>query len=149
MLRHGKFRMVDISEKEDVFREATAVGRLRLRPETARMIRDGEIEKGDPLSVAEIGAMLAAKNIGQLLPLCHPIPLTSIKVTASIGDDYVDVEANVKATAKTGVEMEALLAASIYLLNIWDMVKKVEKDQKGQYPHTWIEYVRVKEKLKV
>jgi cyclic pyranopterin phosphate synthase len=140
--------MIDISSKDDVYREATAVGRLRLRPETAKMIREGKVEKGDPLSVAEVGAMLAAKNTSQLLPLCHPIPLTNIKTTASVGEDYVEVEASVKTTGKTGVEMEALTAATIYLLNIWDMVKKLEKDPEGQYPETWIEYVKVKEKLK-
>ncbi|MBS7626158.1 cyclic pyranopterin monophosphate synthase MoaC [Candidatus Bathyarchaeota archaeon] len=147
-MRQNRFRMVDISSKDDVYREATAVGRLRLRPETAKMIRDGKIEKGDPLSVAEVGAMLAAKNTSQLLPLCHPIPLTKIQTTASVGENYVEVEANVKSTGKTGVEMEALTAATIYLLNVWDMVKKLEKDQKGRYPETWIEYVKVKEKLK-
>jgi len=144
----SRFRMIDISSKDDVYREATAVGRLRLRPETAKMIREGKVEKGDPLSVAEVGAMLAAKNTSQLLPLCHPIPLTNIKTTASVGEDYVEVEASVKTTGKTGVEMEALTAATIYLLNIWDMVKKLEKDPEGQYPETWIEYVKVKEKLK-
>ncbi|MBS7628816.1 cyclic pyranopterin monophosphate synthase MoaC [Candidatus Bathyarchaeota archaeon] len=147
-MRQNRFRMVDISSKDDVYREATAVGRLRLRPETAKMISDGKIEKGDPLSVAEVGAMLAAKNTSQLLPLCHPIPLTKIQTTASVGENYVEVEANVKSTGKTGVEMEALTAATIYLLNVWDMVKKLEKDQKGRYPETWIEYVKVKEKLK-
>jgi len=144
----SRFRMIDISSKDDVYREATAVGRLRLRPETAKMIREGKVEKGDPLSVAEVGAMLAAKNTSQLLPLCHHIPLTNIKTTASVGEDYVEVEASVKTTGKTGVEMEALTAATIYLLNIWDMVKKLEKDPEGQYPETWIEYVKVKEKLK-
>lgn len=148
MMRQNRFRMVDISSKDDVYREATAVGRLRLRPETAKMIRDGKIEKGDPLSVAEVGAMLAAKNTSQLLPLCHHIPLTNVQTTASVGENYVEVEANVKTTGKTGVEMEALTAATIYLLNVWDMVKKLEKDRKGQYPETWIEYVKVKEKLK-
>ncbi|MEM2107394.1 MAG: cyclic pyranopterin monophosphate synthase MoaC [Candidatus Bathyarchaeia archaeon] len=147
-MRQNRFRMVDISSKDDVYREATAVGRLRLRPETAKMIRDGKIEKGDPLSVAEVGAMLAAKNTSQLLPLCHHIPLTNVQTTASVGENYVEVEANVKTTGKTGVEMEALTAATIYLLNVWDMVKKLEKDRKGQYPETWIEYVKVKEKLK-
>jgi len=140
--------MVDISSKEEIFREATAVGRLRLKPETAKMVREGKIEKGDPISIAEVGANLAAKNTSQLLPMCHPIPITKIETSASIGEDFIDVEARVKATAKTGVEMEALVAATVYLLNIWDMVKKIEKDDRGQYPETWIEYVKVKEKLK-
>jgi cyclic pyranopterin phosphate synthase len=140
--------MVDISAKEAVAREATAIGKLRIRPETARKLREGKVEKGDPISIAEVGATLAAKNTSQLIPLCHNIPISKVETSASIGQDSIEVEARVKAIAKTGVEMEALVAATMYLLNIWDMVKKIEKDERGQYPHTWIEYIKVKEKLK-
>ena len=140
--------MVDISDKEAVAREAVAIGKLRIRPETAKKLREGKIEKGDPISIAEVGATLAAKNTSQLIPLCHNIPISKVETSASIGQDSVEVEARVKAIAKTGVEMEALVAATMYLLNIWDMVKKIEKDECGQYPHTWIEYIKVKEKLK-
>jgi cyclic pyranopterin phosphate synthase len=143
-----RFKMVDISPKEVVTREATAVGRLRLRPDTARRLREGKIEKGDPISIAEVAATLAAKNTSQLIPMCHNIPLSKIETSASVGENFIEAEARVKATAKTGVEMEALVAVTMYLLNIWDMVKKVEKDDHGQYPETWIEFIKVKEKLK-
>ncbi|MCX6660268.1 MAG: cyclic pyranopterin monophosphate synthase MoaC [Candidatus Bathyarchaeota archaeon] len=148
MEKTSRFKMVDISPKEVVTREATAVGRLRLRPETARRLREGKIEKGDPISIAEVAATLAAKNTSQLIPMCHNIPLSKVETSASVGEDFIEAEARVKATAKTGVEMEALVAVTMYLLNIWDMVKKVEKDDHGQYPETWIEFIKVKEKLK-
>ena len=80
--------------------------------------------------------------------MCHNIPISKVETGTRFGDDYVEVEVRVKAIAKTGVEMEALTGASIYLLNVWDMVKKLEKDRNGQYPDTWIEYIKVKEKLK-
>jgi cyclic pyranopterin phosphate synthase len=148
MEKTSRFKMVDISPKEAVTREATAVGRLRLRPDTARRLREGKIEKGDPISIAEVAATLAAKNTSQLIPMCHNIPLSKIETSASVGENFIEAEARVKATAKTGVEMEALVAVTMYLLNIWDMVKKVEKDDHGQYPETWIEFIKVKEKLK-
>jgi len=148
MEKTSRFKMVDISPKEVVTREATAVGRLRLRPETARRLREGKIEKGDPISIAEVAATLAAKNTSQLIPMCHNIPLSKVETSASVGEDFIEAEVRVKATAKTGVEMEALVAVTMYLLNIWDMVKKVEKDDHGQYPETWIEFIKVKEKLK-
>ena len=148
MEKTSRFKMVDISPKEAVTREATAVGRLRLRPETARRLREGKIEKGDPISIAEVAATLAAKNTSQLIPMCHNIPISKVETSASVGEDFIEAEARVKATAKTGVEMEALVAVTMYLLNIWDMVKKVEKDEHGQYPETWIEFIKVKEKLK-
>jgi cyclic pyranopterin phosphate synthase len=148
MEKTSRFKMVDISPKEAVTREATAVGRLRLRPDTARRLREGKIEKGDPISIAEVAATLAAKNTSQLIPMCHNIPISKIETSASVGENFIEAEARVKATAKTGVEMEALVAVTMYLLNIWDMVKKVEKDDHGQYPETWIEFIKVKEKLK-
>jgi len=148
MEKTSRFKMVDISPKEAVTREATAVGKLRLRPETAGRLREGKIEKGDPISIAEVAATLAAKNTSQLIPMCHNIPISNVETSASVGEDFIEAEARVKATAKTGVEMEALVAVTMYLLNIWDMVKKVEKDEHGQYPETWIEFIKVKEKLK-
>jgi cyclic pyranopterin phosphate synthase len=148
MQQTSRFKMVDISAKDTVTREAVAVGRLKLRSETAKKLKEGKIEKGDPIAVAEVAATLAAKNTSQLIPLCHNIPISRVETSASVGENYIDVEVRVKATARTGVEMEALVAASLYLLNVWDMVKKIEKDEYGQYPETWIEYIRVKEKLK-
>jgi cyclic pyranopterin phosphate synthase len=144
----GRFRMIDITQKDDVFREAVAVGKIRLKPETVQMIRDTKIEKGDPLAAAEIASVMAAKSTSQLIPLCHPIPITSVTTSYTLGRDSVEVEAIVKTTAKTGVEMEALVAATTYLLTVWDMVKRHEKDAMGQYPSTAIEYIRVKSKTK-
>ncbi|MET1124042.1 MAG: cyclic pyranopterin monophosphate synthase MoaC [Archaeoglobaceae archaeon] len=144
----GKVRMVDVSEKEDVARRAIAEGFIRLRRETLELIRRGEVEKGNVFAVASVAAVMAAKKTPELIPLCHPLPLTSVKVDFDILDDGVKVTCEVRATAKTGVEMEALTAASAALLAIWDMVKSAEKDESGNYPFTRIEYVRVVEKVK-
>ena len=141
--------MVDVSGKAEVFREATAKGVIRLKPETVRLIKNGKIAKGDPLTTAKIAGILAAKKTSELIPLCHPLPLTSISVEAQVVDDEsVEVTAVVKTRAQTGVEMEALTAVSAALLTIWDMTKQYEKDAAGQYPTTRIENVHVVHKLK-
>jgi len=140
--------MVDITRKDVVYREATASGRIVLRGETVRMIREGLVEKGDVESVASVAAILAVKNTPSILPLCHPIPITGVNVSFSYGDDYVEVRVTVKAKAETGVEMEALTGATVALLTVWDMVKKYEKDEGGQYPYTRIVDVRVESKIK-
>ncbi len=140
--------MVDITGKDVVYREATASGRIILRRETVRRIREGLVEKGNVESVASIATILAVKNTPYILPLCHPIPITGVNVTFSYGDDYVEVRVTVKAKAETGVEMEALTGVSVALLTIWDMVKKYEKDEEGQYPHTRIVDVKVESKVK-
>lgn len=141
--------MVDITVKPEVYREATAVGRIRLRPETVRLIKGGLVEKGDPIYAAKIAGILAAKNTPSLIPLCHPIPITNIDIDVRIIDEStIEVEATVKTRAQTGVEMEALVAVSTALLTIWDMVKKYEKDSSGQYPYTSIEEIRVVKKVK-
>jgi len=142
------FKMVDITGKKEVFREAVATGRIKLKPSTITLIKEGKIEKGNPLAAAEIAAVLAAKNTSQLIPFCHSIPLTSVQTKAKINDSGVEVEALVRTKAGTGVEMEALSAATAYLLTVWDVVKKYEKDSRGQYPETAIEYVKVKQKVK-
>ncbi len=142
--------MVDITGKKEVYREATAEGVIRLRKETVDRIRRGEVEKGDVFTVAKVAAILAAKNTWNLIPLCHPIPVTNVSADIAIeGDDRVKVTVKVKTTAKTGVEMEALTATAVALLTIWDMVKKYEKDEEGQYPFTRIEYIRVTSKVKL
>ncbi len=142
-------RMVDVTHKRLVYREAEAYGRIRLRPETIKLIREGRIEKGDPLTVAALAGILAAKSTPQLIPLCHPIPLTNVDVDCRVEDEeHVSCRALVKTIAQTGVEMEALTAVTIALLTVWDMVKKYEKDEKGQYPTTVIEEVRVVAKTK-
>ena len=141
--------MVDVSGKAEIFREATATGTIRLKPETVNLIKEGKIAKGNPLYTAKIAGVLAAKKTSGLIPLCHPLPLTSVEVEAKILDkSTVEVSFTVKAKAQTGVEMEALTATSVGLLTIWDMVKQYEKDANGQYPTTAIENIRVIRKLK-
>jgi len=141
--------MVDVSGKAEIFREATAKGQIRLKPETVNLIQEGKIAKGNPLYTAKIAGVLAAKKTSELVPLCHPLPLTNVDVDAIILDKIcVEVSATVKAKAKTGVEMEALTAVSVGLLTVWDMVKQYEKDAAGQYPTTAIENIHVVRKLK-
>jgi len=141
--------MVDVTSKPEVYREATAKGRIKLKPETTKLIREGKVEKGDPLSIAKIAGILAAKNTSSLIPLCHPLPLTNVELNTKIVEDsMVEVEATVKTRAQTGVEMEALTAATMALLTIWDMTKQYEKDALGQYPHTVIQNIRVVRKVK-
>ena len=141
--------MVDVSGKPDVFREATAKGTIRLKPETIRLINEGKIAKGDPLYTAKIAGILAAKKTSEIVPLCHPLPLTSVDLEAkTLSESSVEVSAVVKTRAQTGVEMEALTAVSVALLTVWDMTKQYEKDAAGQYPATAIENIHVVKKLK-
>ena len=141
--------MIDITSKPEVYREAVAQGSIKLKPETVRRIIEGTIEKGDPLSVAKVAGILAAKNTSFLIPLCHPLLLTNIEMNLEIADEStVKVKATVKTKAQTGVEMEALTAATIALLTVWDMTKKYEKDDQGQYPNTRIDNIRVDRKIK-
>jgi cyclic pyranopterin phosphate synthase len=141
--------MVDVSGKAEIFREATAKGKIKLKPETVNLIREGKIAKGNPLYTAKIAGVLAAKKTSELVPLCHPLPLTNVEIEAKILDKItVEVTATVKTKAQTGVEMEALTATSVGLLTIWDMVKQYEKDANGQYPTTAIENIHVVRKLK-
>lgn len=141
--------MVDITGKPKVFREATATGKIRLKPETISLIKSGKVEKGDPIYTAKVAGVLAAKETSTLIPFCHPLPLTNVKVEIEILDEAtVQVSSNVKTEAQTGVEMEALVAITVSLLTIWDMVKQYEKDAEGQYPSTLIEAIRVVKKVK-
>jgi cyclic pyranopterin phosphate synthase len=141
--------MVDVSGKAEVFREATAKGKIRLKPETVNLIREEKIAKGNPLYTAKIAGVLAAKKTSELVPLCHPLPLTNVEVEAEIAEKtFVEVTATVKTRAQTGVEMEALTAVSVGLLTVWDMVKQYEKDAAGQYPSTAIEEIHVVKKMK-
>lgn len=140
--------MVDVTEKPKVYREAVARGLIKLRRETVRAIAEGRVEKGDVLSAAQLAAILAAKRTHELIPLCHPIPITGVDVEFRLGDEHLEVEVRARTVARTGVEMEALTAASVALLTVWDMVKKLEKDERGQYPCTEIASVRVESKVK-
>lgn len=140
--------MVDVSGKDEIFREATASGTIKLKPETIKLIKTGKIAKGDPLYTAKIAGVLAAKRTSDLIPLCHPLPLTSVQVDFKVFDEAVEVAATVKTKAQTGVEMEALTAVSVGLLTVWDMTKQYEKDSAGQYPSTAIENIHVVRKFK-
>ena len=141
-------KMVDIGAKPDVHRRAVATGSIRLAPTTVRAIRSRRVEKGDPLAAAEVAALHAMKSVWQVLPHCHPIPITAASVTFDVRKDRIVATTTVEATYKTGVEMEALYGATVSLLTIWDMVKALEKDAKGQYPSARIEDVRVVTKEK-
>ncbi len=141
--------MVDISGKPETMREATAAGRIKLKPETIKLIAENRIAKGDPLYAAKIAAILAAKKTSELIPLCHPLPITNAIVEAKISDKTtVEVTATVKTRAQTGVEMEALTSVTVALLTVWDMTKQYEKDSQGQYPSTIIQDIHVVKKFK-
>jgi len=141
-------KQVDVSDKPMVRREAVARGFIKLRPETVKRIRENKVEKGDPLQVARLGGINAVKFTPMLLPLCHQLKIDNVLIETRLMDDGVEVVARVKACERTGVEMEALTAVSIALLNIWDIVKAYEKDERGQYPETEITGIKVLEKLK-
>lgn len=141
-------RQADISDKPVVFREATATGRIMLKRATLELIRDEALEKGDPLAISKTMAILAVKKTPEMLALCHPLRIEHVEVVETVLEDSVAVTATVSAHEKTGVEMEALTAVSVALLNIWDVVKAYEKDKAGQYPSTKIEGIRVLEKVK-
>lgn len=140
--------MIDVGEKPVVRREAVAAGTIMLRPSTLEAIRVGKIRKGHPFPVAEVAAMTAAKQTHVIIPHCHQISLDSVQVHFQMGVDSVEVHCRVAAQARTGVEMEALVGVSAALNTIWDMVKYLEKDEKGQYPHTRIADIRVVKKEK-
>jgi len=140
--------MVDVTEKPVIRREAVAGGRILLSAETVRKIREQEIKKGDPLFAAEIGAMNAAKQTHLLIPHCHQIPLDTVQVSFRVYEDSIEAECRVRAQARTGVEMEALVGVSMALNIVWDMVKYLEKDEMGQYPTTKMTDIRVVRKEK-
>jgi len=140
--------MIDISGKDVVFREAEAIGKIKLKPETIKLIRDGKVEKGDVFEAAKIAAINAVKNTPNILPYCHPISITHVGFGMNIYDEYIEVLVRVKAYERTGVEMEALTGVAVALLTIWDMVKKYEKDRSGNYPHTAIHDIIVVRKVK-
>ncbi|KKN30796.1 hypothetical protein LCGC14_0830350 [marine sediment metagenome] len=140
--------MIDISEKDTILRIATASGEIILRKETVKRIKSKKIEKGDALTIAKVAAINAVKKVPDLIPFCHLVPITNIEVDFEIGSSTITVTCTVKSIAKTGVEMEALTGVSIALLNLWDVVKMYEKDEKGQYPSTVIYDIKVEKKIK-
>jgi len=121
--------MVDISEKADATRDATARGTIHLRPETLRMILDKSIPKGDVLAVARVAGIMAAKGVDRLIPLCHPLLITSAEVTFSPDADRgtIEIESRVKVHGKTGAEMEALTAAAVAALSLYDTAKAFDR----------------------
>jgi cyclic pyranopterin phosphate synthase len=141
--------MIDISDKPPQLRVATAEGVIKLRPETLRLIKEGKIEKGDPVQISTIAAIMAVKKTPEIVPLAHPILIEGVQVEHVFEEpDKIRVRVTVKSHGKTGVEMEALVGVSAALLAIWDVVKKYEKDDKGEYPFTSINEIRVLEKKK-
>ncbi len=127
----GRAAMVDVSEKAETARTATARGRIVMQPETLALIREGRAGKGDVLGVARIAGIMAAKKTHELIPLCHPLMIS--KVTLDLepeGEDAVAIEATVKLSGKTGVEMEALTAVTVAALTVYDMVKAVDRSMR-------------------
>ncbi|MFV0473026.1 MAG: cyclic pyranopterin monophosphate synthase MoaC [Pikeienuella sp.] len=125
----GDAHMVDVSEKEITSRSATAKGAVLMAPETLALIRDGAAKKGDVLAVARLAGIMAAKKTADLIPLCHPLALSKVSVDLSVNEaeSRVEIEATVKVTGRTGVEMEALTAVSAAALTVYDMVKAADK----------------------
>jgi len=143
-----RVKMVDVGAKPEVERTATAQGTIWLTPETMRLIRSGEVKKGNVLAAAQIAGITAVKRTWDMIPLCHQIPVSGVDVRFEVGDDRITVTVEVRSAGKTGVEMEALSGVSLALLTIWDMVKAVEKDAAGQYPSTRISDIVVLSKKK-
>ncbi len=152
MLTHidekGKAKMVDISGKKDVVRIAIAEGVIRLKRETIEAIKENKVAKGNVLNTAVIAGILAAKKTHELIPMCHPIPITNVSIDFEINENFIKAVCEVKSIGKTGVEMEALVGVSTALLTVWDMVKSLEKDESGNYPYTKIDGIKVVKKEK-
>ncbi|HEU4714461.1 MAG TPA: cyclic pyranopterin monophosphate synthase MoaC [Pyrinomonadaceae bacterium] len=123
----GRIRMVDTATKQISSRRATASARVLMNPATVAALREHRTPKGDPLEAARLAGIMAAKRTADLIPLCHPLPLTHINVQASVEDDGVSLTAEVSTKAQTGVEMEALTAVSVAALTVYDMCKALEK----------------------
>ena len=122
--------MVDVSEKEVTSRIALARGTIHMRPETLELIRQGKVEKGDVFSVARVAGIMAAKKTSELIPMCHPLNITSVQITltAESAPARVEIEASVRVSGKTGVEMEAMTAVAVAGLTIYDMCKAVDRE---------------------
>ena len=135
----GNVHMVDVGGKPVSRRRAVAAARVRMAAETARRLR--ELPKGDALAAAQLAGIMAAKRTSELIPLCHPLPLTLVDVRLEVGEDAVEIEAAAETTAQTGVEMEALVAATVAALTVYDMAKAVD-------PGMVLEDVRLVEKTK-
>jgi len=135
----GEVKMVDVGEKPVSRRRAVASARVHMARATAETIR--ELPKGDALVTAQLAGIMAAKRTAELIPLCHPLPVTHLEVRLEVGESTVEIEATAETTAQTGVEMEALVAATIAALTVYDMAKAIDKEM-------WIDGVRLVEKTK-
>jgi len=128
----GRARMVDVGDKPETNRRAVAMGHVVMQPATGKRILDGQIGKGDVLQVARLAGIMAAKKTADIIPLCHPLPLTAINIDLKISEDLTTVEivAECKTSGKTGVEMEALTAVSVSALTVYDMAKAIDREMK-------------------
>lgn len=124
----GRAKMVDVTDKEETFREARAAGTVNVNPDTMRLIKSGGIKKGDVLSVAQVAGIMAAKKTSDIIPMCHPLMLSGVDIRFTLTDTQVQIEAAVKCKGNTGVEMDALTAVSTAALTIYDMCKAVQRD---------------------
>ena len=123
----GRLKMVDVGDKEKTERLARVRGEIRMRPETVALIEQNRVAKGNVLEAARLAGIMAAKRTGELIPLCHPLNITAVDIEFTVGQDRVEVEAAARIDDRTGVEMEALTAASLALLTIYDMCKGVDR----------------------
>jgi cyclic pyranopterin phosphate synthase len=144
----GDVQMVDIGSKPDSARRAVAEGTIHLRPSTVAAVRENDLQKGDVLATARVGAVQAVKHTWETIPMCHQIPISNVETEFDVREDRVVLRVGVETTGKTGCEMEALEGVTTGLNVVWDMVKAVEKDADGGYPDTRISDVRVLEKEK-
>lgn len=124
----GRAKMVDVTQKEETFREAVAEGTVIVSPETMTLIKSGGVKKGDVLTVAQVAGITAAKRTSDLIPMCHTLPLSSVDITFETGDTEIRITASVKCKGSTGVEMEALTAVSAAALTVYDMCKALQRD---------------------
>ena len=124
----GRAKMVDVTDKEVTYREATASGVVKVNVETMALIKNGGIKKGDVLSVAQVAGIMAAKKTADIIPMCHPIPLSGVDIRFDLKETEIHIEATVKCKGVTGVEMEALTAVSTAALTVYDMCKAVQRD---------------------
>ena len=139
--KDGRPSMVDVSGKQDMLRTAKAIGFIKLQPETLRLISDNNIKKGNVLVTAEIAGVMGAKQTSALIPLCHPLNTTVVRVKAELKEEGIEVTSEVSCIGRTGVEMEALCAINIALLTVYDMCKAVDKSME-------ITNIRLLEKIK-
>jgi cyclic pyranopterin phosphate synthase len=123
----GRIKMVDVGDKPTTAREAIARGSITMSPQARTLIKGGALKKGDPLQAARVAGIMAAKQTAALIPLCHPLPLSSVHVELTATARGYDIEATVRTTAQTGVEMEALTAVAVAALTVYDMVKAVDR----------------------